>query len=119
MLLACLPRFQYLVHKQYYQFLWSHLLLIFHHQPKAAQKKKKELITHVELEEKKLTVDDANNVDDLKEVMNNIANSKIDSLSLELLLKKIQKKYKLLVGESPSLPALKKIIKANKVQRKK
>ena len=88
-------------------------------QPKAAPNNQKELITHVELEEKKLTVDDANNVDDLKEVMNNIANSKIDSLSLELLLKKIQKKYKLLVGESPSLPALKKIIKANKVQRKK
>jgi len=88
-------------------------------QPKAAPNNQRELITHAEFDEKKLTLDDATNVDDLKEVMTDVANSKIDSLSLELLLKKVQKKYKLLTGESPSLPALKKIIKSSKVQRKK
>ena len=88
-------------------------------QPKAAPNAQGELITHVEFEEKKLTVDDANNVDELKEFMTDIANSKIDNLSLELLLKKVQKKYKLIAGEAPSLPALKKVIKSCKIQRQK
>ena len=88
-------------------------------QPKAAPNAQGELITHVEFEEKKLTVDDASNVDELKEFMMDIANSKIDNLSLELLLKKVQKKYKLIAGEAPSLPALKKVIKSCKIQRQK
>jgi len=74
----------------------------------------REAIAQQETEKKKTTIDEAQTIDDINDILQNVANSRIDALSLEILLKKINSKYGELSGDKPGVPALKKMLKANR-----
>ena len=74
----------------------------------------REAIAVQETEQKAITIESAETVDDINEILLNVANARIDALSLEILLKKINAKYKVITGDSPGVPTLKKLLKSKK-----
>lgn len=63
-------------------------------------------------------IEEAETVDHIHDYMVNIANSKIDNMTLDTLLKKIQKKHKEITGDNPSLPSIKKELKSLKEDKR-
>ena len=78
----------------------------------------RDVIATVETEQKTLTLESAQTVDDINKVIADAANSRMDALSLEVLLKKINAKYKLITGDAPGITALKKLLKSKKDNKK-
>ena len=74
----------------------------------------REAITAQETEQKNIDIDDATTIDDINCVLKEITNSRIDPLGLEVLLKKINNKYKVITGTSPGVGAIKKHLKAKR-----
>lgn len=57
-------------------------------------------------------LEQAETLDDIKEQMKKIANVKLDSMELDITLKSLQAKYLEVMGSKPSLPAIKKELRA-------
>lgn len=57
-------------------------------------------------------LEEAETLDDIKEQMKKIANVKLDSMELDITLKSLQAKYLEVMGSKPSLPAIKKELRA-------
>lgn len=57
-------------------------------------------------------LEEAETLDDIKEQMKKIANVKLDSMELDITLKSLQAKYLQIMGSKPSLPAIKKELRA-------
>ena len=74
----------------------------------------RDVIATAETEQKALTLESAETVDDINKVIADAANSRMDALSLEVLLKKINAKYKLITGDAPGITAIKKLLKSKK-----
>ena len=74
----------------------------------------REAIAVQETAQKTLSIESAETVEDINDILVNVSNARIDALALEILLKKINKKYKLITGDAPGLPALKKLLKSKR-----
>lgn len=57
-------------------------------------------------------IDEAETLDDIKRELQRLADVKLDNLTLDVALKKVQSKYTEIMGSTPSIPAIKKEIKA-------
>ena len=58
------------------------------------------------------SLNEAETIDDIREQMERIANIKLNNLDMDITLKAIQSKYTELTGNKPSIPAIKKEIRA-------
>lgn len=74
----------------------------------------KKAIKEEEVKEIERKLEDIHSKNELDEKIKEIGSMKLDSLAEELLLKKIQVKFKEIEGQAPSLPVLKKLVRGNR-----
>jgi len=75
---------------------------------------KKALVSTVERKSIEDLIDNATTVNDINQCLVETGQRQINSLNVEILLKSIQTKFKLIAGSAPPLNALRKIIKSNR-----
>ncbi len=80
---------------------------------------KKAVVSKTEYQSVNATVENATTVNDLNKCLVDMGRNGINDLNLDMLLKDIQKQFKLIEGKAPGLPALKKIVKANRPNKNK